>query len=70
MDRHALCMAVFQRFAASLKQDYPAVKVALELLLNNEQTKGQIHWLKVLKRQMYGRDHLDPLRLRLLCAPA
>ena len=45
-------------------------KAALELPWSNGQTEGQIHRLKMLKRQMYGRAHLDLLRLRLLYAPA
>ncbi len=69
-DCHDSSMAAFQRFATSLKQDYAAVKAALELPWSNGQTEGQIHRLKMLKRQMYGRAHLDLLRLRLLYAPA
>ena len=69
-DCHGSNIAAFQRFAASLQQDYAAVKAALELPWSNGQTEGQIHRLKMLKRQMYGRAHLDLLRLRLLYAPA
>jgi transposase len=69
-DCHGSKIAAFQRFAASLKQDYAAVKAALELPWSNGQTEGQIHRLKMLKRQMYGRAHLDLLRLRLLYTPA
>ena len=36
------------------QQDYAAVKAALELPWSNGQTEGQIHRLKLLKRQMYG----------------
>ena len=58
-------IAAIQRFAASLKQDHTAVKAALELPWSNGQTEGQVNRLKLLKRQMYGRGHLDLLRLRL-----
>ncbi len=45
-DCHGSRIAAFQRFAASLKQDYAAVKAALELPWSNGQTEGQIHRLK------------------------
>jgi transposase len=55
-----------QNFAAGIKQDYAAVKAALETDLSNAQTEGQVNRLKVLKRQMYGRTRLDLLRIRVL----
>lgn len=58
-------IASMQRFAASLKQDYAAVKTTLELPWSNGQTEGQVNRLKLLKRLMYGRARLDLLRLRL-----
>jgi transposase len=54
-----------QRFAKSLSQDYDAVHAALSTDWSNGQTEGQIHRLKLLKRQMYGRANLDLLRIRL-----
>ena len=63
-------IAACQHFAASIKQDYKAVKAALELPWSNGQTEGQVNRLKMLKRQMYGRANLDLLRIRLLYAPA
>ena len=53
-------------FAASLQQDYDAVRNALEQPWSNGQTEGQVNRLKLLKRQMYGRAKLDLLRLRVL----
>ena len=35
---------------------------------SNGQVEGQIHRLKLLKRQMYGRAKLDLLRARLMQA--
>jgi transposase len=56
-------------FATCLKQDESAVRMALELPWSNGQTEGQVNRLKFLKRQMYGRAYLDPLRLRVLYSP-
>lgn len=58
-----------ESFAASLGQDYAAVRAALEQPWSNGQTEGQVHRLKLLKRQMYGRAKLDLLRLRVLYSP-
>ena len=55
-------------FATHLKQDYDAVKAALSLPWSNGQVEGQIHRLKLIKRQMYGRAHFDLLRKRVLYA--
>lgn len=54
-----------QLFAQSLIQDYGAVREALSIDWSNGQTEGQIHRLKLLKRQMYGRANLDLLRIRV-----
>ena len=62
-------IASLENFAASLMQDYAAVRAALELPWSNGQTEGQVHRLKMLKRQMYGRAKLDLLRLRVLYSP-
>lgn len=62
-------IASLEQFAASLVQDYAAVRAALELPWSNGQTEGQVHRLKLLKRQMYGRANLDLLRLRVLYSP-
>lgn len=56
-------------FAAGLRQDYAAVHAALTLPWSNGQTEGQVNRLKLIKRQMYGRAHLDLLRLRVLAPP-
>lgn len=56
----------FKNFVASLRRDYQAVKAALELPWSNGQTEAQVHRLKLLKRQMYGRANFDLLRRRVL----
>jgi len=54
-----------RRFAAGLKRDYAAVRAALEEPWSNGPVEGQVHRLKLIKRQMYGRGKLDLLKLRL-----
>jgi len=56
-------------FARGLRQDYAAVKAALEFPWSNGQAEGQITRLKLIKRQMYGRAKFDLLRLRVLHPP-
>jgi transposase len=54
-----------RRFVAGLKPDYAAVRAALEEPWSNGPVEGQIHRLKLIKRQMYGRGKLGLLRVRL-----
>ena len=54
-----------RRFAAGLKREEAAVRAALEQSWSNGQVEGQIHRLKLIKRQMYERGKLDLLKLRL-----
>jgi transposase len=53
-------------FARGLQKDYDAVKAGLTLEWNNGQVEGQVHRLKLLKRQMYGRGGFQILRKRVL----
>ena len=53
-------------FAAGIRQDYEAVRSALELPWSNGQTEGQVTRLKFIKRQMYGRAKFDLLWQRVL----
>ena len=46
--------------------DLAAEKAALIEPWSNGQTEGQITKLKLVNRQIYGRDHLDLLSARLL----
>ncbi|MEW5872662.1 MAG: transposase [Chloroflexota bacterium] len=55
-----------ERFAISLRGDYDAVKAALSLEWSNAQTEGQVHRLKLIKRQMYGRASFDLLRRKVI----
>ncbi len=55
-----------QSFAQGLTKDYEAVKAGLTLSWSNGQTEGQVHRLKLIKRQMYGRGSFTLLRKRVL----
>lgn len=58
-----------RRFALGLRQDYAAVRAALDYEWSQGQVEGQVNRLKQLKRQMYGRAKFDLLRLRVLHCP-
>jgi transposase len=53
-------------FARRLEPDRSAVDAALRLPWSNGMVEGQIHRLKLMKRQMYGRASFDLLKLRVL----
>ena len=55
-----------RRYATGLLTDRMAVQAGLTLEWSNGQVEGQIHRLKLLKRQMYGRAGFDLLRIRVL----
>src|SRR5437899_878232 len=58
-----------RRFAAGLSEDYQAVKAGVTLPWSTGPVEGHINRLKMLKRQMFGRAHLDLLGHRFLRAP-
>jgi transposase len=58
-----------QRFAQGLRDDYAAVKAGATLPWSNGPVEGHINRLKMLKRQMFGRAHLDLLSRRFVRAP-
>jgi transposase len=53
-------------FARRLVRDHDAIQAALTLPWSNGPVEGQVHRLKLIKRQMYGRASFDLLRLRVL----
>ena len=61
--------AALQRFAQGLRDDYAAVKAGVTVPWSNGPVEGHINRLKMLKRQMFGRAHLDLLEHRFLQAP-
>jgi transposase len=58
----------FRRLARGVTVDLSAVKGALLYEWSQGQVEGQVHRLKMIKRQMYGRAKLDLLRARMLHA--
>jgi transposase len=56
------------RFARGLQNDLAAVTAGLTLEWSNGVTEGQIHRLKLVKRQGYGRAGFALLRQRVLHA--
>ncbi len=54
------------RFCDGLLRDAEAVTAAVVLPWSNGQVEGQIHRLKLVKRQMYGRAQFELLRCRVL----
>jgi transposase len=58
-----------RRFATGLYEDYEAVKAGVTLPWNSGPVEGHINRLKMLKRQMFGRAHLDLLSRRFVLAP-
>jgi len=56
------------RFAAHLQRDQAAVLAAMQLPWSNGHVEGQVHRLKLIKRQMYGRAKFDLLRQSVLYA--
>jgi len=61
--------AALQRFAQGLRDDYAAVKAGVTMPWSNGPVEGHINRLKMLKRQMFGRAHLDLLRRRFVPTP-
>ena len=55
-------------FVNGIRRDDAAVRAAFCLPWSNGTTEGHINRLKFLKRQMFGRAHLDLLRVKVLRA--
>ncbi len=62
-------LEALRRFAQSLSEDYQAVKAGVTLPWSTGPVEGNINRLKMLKRQMFGRAHLDLLGHRFLETP-
>jgi transposase len=65
----ASTLEALQRFATGLQEDYAAVKAGVTLPWSTSPVEGHINRLKMVKRQMFGRAHLDLLSRRFLRAP-
>ena len=62
-------LEALRRFAAGLYEDDDAVKAGVTVPWPNRPVEGHINRLKMLKRQMFGRAHLDLLGRRFVLAP-
>jgi transposase len=62
-------LEALQHFAKGLREDYAAVKAGATLPWSTSPVEGHINRLKMLKRQMFGRAHLDLLSRRFVLAP-
>lgn len=59
-------IAELKGFAVGIRRDHAAVVAGIEKPWSNGQVEGQVHRLKLLKRQMYGRAGFLLLRRRVL----
>ncbi len=55
-------------FVNGIRRDYAAVRAAFSSEWSNGITEGHVNRLKFLKRQMFGRAHLELLRVKVLHA--
>ena len=62
-------LEALRRFATGLREDYEAGKAGVTLPWSTGPVEGHINRLKMLKRQMFGRAHLDLLSRRFLRTP-
>lgn len=61
-------VAELSSFVNGIRRDYAAVRAACSLPWSNGIVEGHVNRLKFLKRQMFGRAHLDLLRVKVLHA--
>jgi transposase len=59
-------LPAIKNFCNGLVRDRAAVMAAISLKWSNGQVEGQVHRLKLIKRQMYGRASFALLRARVL----
>ena len=61
-------IAELKSFVQGIRREYAAVRAAFSSRWSNGITEGHVNRLKFLKRQMFGRAHLDLLRVKVLHA--
>ena len=59
-------VAELRSFVNGIRRDYAAVRAACSWSWSNGTTEGHVNRLKLLKRQRFGRAHLDLLRVKVL----
>jgi transposase len=62
-------LARLKKFARGLHSDWDAVVAGLSLEWSNGPVEGQVHRVKLVKRQMYGRASFELLSARVLPFP-
>jgi hypothetical protein len=62
-------LAAFQRFAKGLYEAFEAVKAGVTLSWSTSPVESHINCLKRLKRQIFGRAHLNLLSRRFVLTP-
>lgn len=60
----------WRTFATGMKREKASILAALTYKWSQGQVEGQIHRLKLIKRQAYGRARFDLLRYRVLACSA
>lgn len=69
LDRAKAChMTELTSFVNGIRRDYAAVHAAFSSEWSNGIVEGHGNRLKFLKRQMFGRAHLDLVRVKVLYA--
>jgi hypothetical protein len=63
---HRTSITKLRQFASGLQKDYAAFLAACTPPWSSGPVEGHVTRLKLLKRPMYGRAHLDLLRIRVL----
>ena len=67
-DAETSLLPPFVSFARGVRADYAAVEAAFTTMWSTGPVEGQIHKVKLLKRQGYGRAALPLLRAKILAA--
>ncbi len=68
VDAEASELPSFVTLAHGICADYAAVEAALTTEWSNDPVEGQVHRVKLIKRQGYGRANFDLLRRRVRAA--
>jgi hypothetical protein len=67
-DSETCQIAEVRNFAAGISRDYAAVRAGLTHEWSNGPVEGHVNRLKLIKRTMYGRGGMGPLKRRFLYA--
>ncbi|SNT12403.1 Transposase [Anaerovirgula multivorans] len=62
----ALELKEITSFVTGIQRDYDSVKNAIDYSYNNGLAEGSVNKIKTIKRVMYGRNHFDMLKSKVL----